>query len=113
MEKERGLTFIHPFDDELIGAGAGTVGLELLEQVNDLDVVVVGVGGGGLISGMLPAIKEQNPKIRVYGVEPVGANAMAWAVANTCWLMSCSVPSSRVAGVEVGEWYSNWWPRKA
>jgi threonine dehydratase len=76
LEKSRGLTFIHPFDDELVGAGAGTVGLELLEQVPDLDVVVIGVGGGGLISGMLPAIKEQNPKIRVYGIEPVGASSM-------------------------------------
>jgi threonine dehydratase len=76
LEKERGLTFIHPFDDEQIGAGAGTTALELLEQVPDLDVIVIPVGGGGLISGMLPAIKETNPKIRVYGVEPTGAPSM-------------------------------------
>ncbi len=76
LREERNLTFVHPFDDELVGAGAGTVGLELLEQVPDLDVVVVPVGGGGLISGILPAIKEQNPKIRIYGIEPKGAASM-------------------------------------
>lgn len=76
LEAERGLTFVHPFDDEQICAGAGTTGLELLEQVPDLDVVVIPIGGGGLIGGMLPAIKELNPRIRVYGVEPTGAPAM-------------------------------------
>jgi threonine dehydratase len=73
LARERGLTFVHPFDDERICAGAGTTGLELLEQVVDLDVVVVPIGGGGLISGIAVAIKESNPKIRVYGVEPTGA----------------------------------------
>ena len=76
LERNRGLTFIHPFDDELICAGAGTTGLELLDQVNDLDVVVIGVGGGGLITGMLVALKESKPSLRVYGVEPVGAASM-------------------------------------
>lgn len=76
LEAERSLTFVHPFDDPLVCAGAGTVGLELLEQVKDLDVVVIPIGGGGLIGGMLPAIKETNPKIRVYGVEPKGAPSM-------------------------------------
>lgn len=76
LERERGLTFVHPFDDELVVAGQGTVGLELLEQVDDLDAVVVPIGGGGLIAGILVAIKESNPKIRVYGVEPTGAAAM-------------------------------------
>jgi threonine dehydratase len=76
LERERGLTFVHPFDDELICAGAGTAGLELVEQVDDLDVVVIGIGGGGLIGGMVVALKEMNPKIRVYGVEPTGASSM-------------------------------------
>jgi threonine dehydratase len=76
LEHERNLTFVHPFDDELICAGAGTAGLELVEQIDDLDVVVIGIGGGGLISGMLVAIKEMKPKIRVYGVEPTGASSM-------------------------------------
>jgi threonine dehydratase len=76
LERERGLTFVHPFDDEVVCAGAGTAGLELVEQLGDLDVVVIPIGGGGLISGMLVAIKESNPKIRVYGVEPTGASSM-------------------------------------
>jgi threonine dehydratase len=76
IQGERGLIFIHPFDDEGIAAGAGTVSLELMDQVPDLDVVVVPIGGGGLISGQLVALKETNPKIRVYGVEPTGAAAM-------------------------------------
>ena len=73
LEAERGLTFVHPFDDPLVCAGAGTTALELLEQIDDIDVVVIPIGGGGLIGGMLPALKELNPKIRVYGVEPTGA----------------------------------------
>src|SRR3954467_5209335 len=73
LEAERGLTFVHPFDDPQICAGAGTTGLEVIEQVEDADVIVIPIGGGGLIGGMLPAIKESNPKIRVYGVEPTGA----------------------------------------
>ena len=73
LARDRGLTFVHPFDDERICAGAGTTGLEILEQVDDVDVVVVPIGGGGLISGIAVAIKESNPKIRVYGVEPTGA----------------------------------------
>jgi len=76
LERDRRLTFIHPFDDEFICAGAGTTGLELLEQVDDLDVVVIGIGGGGLVTGMLVALKESKPSLRVYGVEPVGAPSM-------------------------------------
>jgi len=76
LEKERGLVFIHPFDDELICAGQGTAGLELLEQVSDLDAVVVPVGGGGLITGMLIALKGMMPSLRVFGVEPTGAPSM-------------------------------------
>lgn len=76
LAEERGLTFVHPFDDEHVCAGAGTVGLELIEQAPDLDAVVVPIGGGGLIAGMLVAIKESNPRIRVYGVEPRGAPSM-------------------------------------
>jgi threonine dehydratase len=67
---QQGLTFIHPFDDPEVIAGQGTIGLELLEQVQDLEAVVVPIGGGGLISGIACALKETNPKIRVIGVEP-------------------------------------------
>jgi threonine dehydratase len=65
-----GRTFIHPFDDAEVIAGQGTIGLELLEQVPDLEAVVVPVGGGGLIGGIACALKESNPRIRVIGVEP-------------------------------------------
>jgi len=67
---EQGRTFIHPFDDVEVIAGQGTIGLELLEQVPDLEAVVVPIGGGGLIGGIACALKERNPKIRVVGVEP-------------------------------------------
>ncbi|HWA95947.1 MAG TPA: threonine ammonia-lyase [Terracidiphilus sp.] len=67
---EEGRTFIHPFDDAEVIAGQGTIGLELLEQVPDIEAVIVPIGGGGLISGVACALKESNPKIRVIGVEP-------------------------------------------
>jgi len=67
---EEGRMFIHPFDDVDVINGQGTIGLELLEQVPDLEAVVVPIGGGGLISGVACALKESNPKIRVIGVEP-------------------------------------------
>lgn len=66
--------FIPPYDDPLIMAGQGTVGLEILGQLDDVDAVIVPVGGGGLLSGNLVAIKESNPKIKVIGVEPEIAN---------------------------------------
>ena len=68
--KEFGLTFIHPFDDEAVIAGQGTLGIEMLaEQHGDLDAVVIPVGGGGLIAGVACAVKEINPKIQVIGVQ--------------------------------------------
>jgi threonine dehydratase len=76
---ERGLTFTHPFDDPEVIAGHGSVGLEILEDVPDVDVIVVGIGGGGLISGIACALKESRPSVRVYGVEPTGAAAMTLA----------------------------------
>ena len=75
-----GLEFVHPFDDPAVIAGNGSIGLELLEDQPDLDVVVVGVGGGGLISGVAAALKERRPGIRVYGVEPERSNAVSLAM---------------------------------
>jgi len=66
---EGNLTFIHPFDDEAVIAGQGTIGLEMLEVNSDLDAVIVPVGGGGLIAGVACAVKETNPKIKVIGVQ--------------------------------------------
>ncbi len=69
VQKERGLVFIHPYDDALVVAGQGTIGLELLEQEPDLEVVVVPVGGGGLIAGIGTAIKALAPGVEIIGVE--------------------------------------------
>lgn len=77
LAEQRGLTFVHPFDDEEIIAGQGTVGLEILEQLDEPPhVVVVPVGGGGLIAGIAAVVKALAPSVRVYGVEPEGAAAM-------------------------------------
>ena len=73
---EYGYTFIHPFDDENVIAGQGTIGLELIEQIPDMDAVIVPIGGGGLISGVAFAIKSLNPNIKVYGVQAAGAPSM-------------------------------------
>jgi threonine dehydratase len=79
IRDERGLTFVHPFEDPAVISGHGSVGLEILEDLPEVDVVVVGVGGGGLISGTAAALKERRPGVRVYGVEPVDAAAMSLA----------------------------------
>ncbi len=76
LERERNLKFIHPFDDPQIIAGAGSVGLEILEQYPDVRTVVVPIGGGGHISGIAGAIKTQRPDIRIVGVEPEASCAM-------------------------------------
>ena len=73
LRDEFGYTFIHPFDDENVIAGQGTIGLELLDQLPDVEAVVVPVGGGGLISGIAFAIKSLNPNIKVFGVQAEGA----------------------------------------
>ncbi|MEA4822827.1 MAG: threonine ammonia-lyase [Clostridiaceae bacterium] len=75
--QETGAVFIHPFDDEDIIAGQATVGLEIVEQLPDVDAVVVPVGGGGLISGIAFAIKSLKPSCEVYGVQAAGADSMA------------------------------------
>ena len=69
LEQERGLTFVHPFDDPDVAAGAGTVALEMLEDQPDLDCLVVPIGGGGLMSGMATVAKAHNPDMHVVGVE--------------------------------------------
>ncbi len=76
LRDEKGYTFIHPFDDEDVIAGQGTIGLELLDQLKGIDAVVVPIGGGGLISGVAFAIKSLNPEIKVYGVQAAGAPSM-------------------------------------
>lgn len=77
LEKTEGRVFIHPFDDVDVIAGQGTIGLELLEQLPDIEAVIVPVGGGGLISGVAFVVKTLNPKCKVYGVQAAGASSMA------------------------------------
>ncbi|MGM9615005.1 MAG: threonine ammonia-lyase [Oscillospiraceae bacterium] len=77
LQEETGATFIHPFNDELVIAGQGTIGLEILEQLPDVDAVIVPVGGGGLIAGVAYAVKSLNPHIKVYGVQAKNAPSMA------------------------------------
>lgn len=79
---ERGLTMIPPFDDKMIIAGQGTVGLEILEQLPSVGTVYVEVGGGGLIAGVSAAIKQARPDVRIVGVEPEGAPKMSAALAS-------------------------------
>jgi threonine dehydratase len=81
IEVERNLVFVHPFDDPRVIAGQGTIGLELVEQVPDLDAVLVPVGGGGLIGGLALAIKSQRPAVQVVGVQAAEVAAMKAAVA--------------------------------
>jgi len=76
MSEREGYSFVHPYEDPLVIAGQGTLGLELLEQAKDLDSVVIGVGGGGLISGVSLALKELNPKIKIYGAVTEAAPGM-------------------------------------
>ena len=77
IQQETGATLIHPFDDEQVVAGQGTIGLEVLEQLPDAEAVIVPIGGGGLISGVAFAIKSLNPNIKVYGVQADNAPSMA------------------------------------
>jgi threonine dehydratase len=76
LRVERQLTLVHPYDDAEVLLGNGSCGLEVLEDLPDVDVVVVGVGGGGLMGGLTSALKESRPSVRVYGVEPAGSTAL-------------------------------------
>ena len=76
LQKKTGMTFIHPYDDELVIAGQGSIGLEILDQLPDVEAVIVPVGGGGLIAGVAFAIKSLRPEVKVYGVQAAGAASM-------------------------------------
>ena len=76
LRDEMGYTFVHPFDDENVIAGQGTIGLEILNEMDDLDAVIVPIGGGGLIAGIAFAIKSLRPNVKVYGVQAAGVPSM-------------------------------------
>ncbi|MFM7715932.1 MAG: pyridoxal-phosphate dependent enzyme, partial [Microcystis sp.] len=77
LEAEKGLTFIHPFDDPEVIAGQGTIGMEILRQYQQpISVIFVAIGGGGLISGIAAYVKRLRPEIKIIGVEPVDSDAM-------------------------------------
>ena len=80
LQQETGMTFIHPFNDDEVIAGQGTIGLEILDQLADVDAVICPIGGGGLISGVAYAIKTLNPNVKVYGVQAENAPSMAESV---------------------------------
>lgn len=82
LKDEMGYTFIHPFNDEDVIAGQGTIALEIADQLPELDAVIVPIGGGGLISGIAFTIKSINPKVKVYGVQAAGASSMLNSVKN-------------------------------
>jgi threonine dehydratase len=102
---ELGRTFIHPFDDDAVMAGQGTLGLELLEQVPDLEVLVTAIGGGGMISGVACALKASNPTIRVIGVQTARLPSMKAAVAEgkTVTLPVASTLADGIAVRRAGE----------
>ncbi|MDE5844148.1 MAG: threonine ammonia-lyase [Muribaculaceae bacterium] len=77
LRDKHGYTFVHPFDDPLVIAGQGTIGLEILEEMPDVEEIVVPIGGGGLISGLAFAVKTLRPDVKIYGVQAEGAPSMA------------------------------------
>lgn len=81
LKEQFGYTFVHPFDDPLVIAGQGTIGLEIIEELPDVEAIVVPVGGGGLISGIAFAVKTLRPDIKVYGVQAAGAPSMERSLA--------------------------------
>ncbi len=82
LKDEKGYTFVHPFDDEGVIAGQGTIGLEILNDLDNIDAVIVPIGGGGLISGIAYTIKSLRPSVKVYGVQAAGAPSMYNSVKN-------------------------------
>ncbi|WP_298266822.1 threonine ammonia-lyase [Geobacter sp.] len=79
-QKESGALFVHPFDDHLVMAGQGTIGLEILEELPDVGTILVPIGGGGLIAGIATAVKETHPRVRIVGVESKAAPSMHYSV---------------------------------
>lgn len=93
IQKETGAIFLHPFDDEYVIAGQGTIGLEILEDMADIDTVLVPIGGGGILAGIATAVKSINPNIKVIGVESENAASMTEALKRGECCEVCSKPT--------------------
>ena len=104
LQKEHNYTFVHPFDDPKVIAGQGTIGLEILDQMPDVEAIIVPIGGGGLISGVAFAIKTLRPDIKVYGVQATGAPSMAESLreGKLCHLNGVSTIADGIAVKEPG-----------
>lgn len=105
LKEEFGYTFVHPFDDPKVIAGQGTIGLEILEQLPDVEAVIVPIGGGGLISGVAYAIKTLRPDVKVYGVQASGAPSMLQSLNSKkiCNLAGVSTIADGIAVKQPGE----------
>lgn len=105
LQKEFGYTFVHPFNDENVIAGQGTIGLEILDELPDAEVIVTAIGGGGLISGVAVAAKAINPNVKIYGVQAAGAASMYEAVnqGKVVKLPSVSTFADGIAVKEAGD----------
>lgn len=104
LQREHGYSFVHPFDDPKVIAGQGTIGIEILEQLPEVQAVVVPIGGGGLISGVAFAIKNVRPDVKVYGVQSSGAPSMAESLkeGKLCHLNNVSTIADGIAVKEPG-----------
>jgi threonine dehydratase len=100
LADERGLAFVHAFDDPLVIAGQGTIGLEMLREQPDIDTLVIAVGGGGLIGGIATAVKAQHPDVRIVGVQTVRFPGMVNAIKGTAYPVGTSTIAE---GIAVGE----------
>lgn len=104
IEKNTGAVFLHPFDDEDVISGQGTIGLEILEEIPDMDIILVPIGGGGILSGIATAVKSINPNIKVIGVEAENAPSMTEALkkGECCDITTSSTIADGIAVRKVG-----------
>lgn len=102
LQEETKATFIHAFDDEAIITGQGTVGLEIVEQLPDVDAIIVPIGGGGLIAGIALAVKEKNPNVKIYGVQAKACPSMKKSIMNNK-LIAVEAAPTMADGIAVGK----------
>lgn len=105
LQEQEGYVFIHPFDDEDVIEGQGSIALEILEELPEADIILVPLGGGGLISGVASAAKQMNPKIKIVGVEPEGAASALASLASgqVSELEDCSTIADGTAVKRIGD----------